>query len=99
MSREDIHFTSLEKEVEDILNEIGIEYVSQYPTRSGFVIDFVIPDKKIAIEVDGEKWHSSKEAIKHDNFKDYMLKRKGWKIIRLKENERENWRILLSSIQ
>lgn len=98
MGREEIYQTSLEKETENILNELSVKYSSQYSVRSGFIIDFAVIDKKIAIEVDGEKWHSSKEAMKHDRFKDYMLKRKGWKVIRLKENEKENWKELLSSI-
>ena len=98
MSRGEIYQTSLENETEDILKELNIKYIPQYSIRSGFVVDFAIIEKKIAIEVDGFKWHSSKKAIKHNRFKDYMLKRKGWKVVRLKEFERENWKFLLSSI-
>jgi len=53
------------------------------------VIDFAVFKKgeKIAIEVDGERWHSSKKAKKRDRFKDYMLRREKWKVIRIKERE------------
>lgn len=59
------------------------------PTRTGFVIDFAVVDKdrKIAIGIDGTKWHSSKKAQQRDRFKDYQLRREGWKLIRIKEDE------------
>ena len=99
MNREEVHITNLEEIVKDYLNKNRINYIFQYSTRTGFVIDFVLVDKKIAIEVDGSKWHSSEEAMKKDNFKDYMLKREGWKVIRIKEEEMNNLNGLLSSIQ
>ena len=98
MNREDIHITNLEEIVKDYLNKNNVDYIFQYSTRTGFIIDFAIPNKKIAIEVDGEKWHSSKEAIKHDNFKDYMLKREGWNVIRIKEEKINKLDSLFSSI-
>ena len=87
MTRGSVYLTSLERQVESILKELDIEYIAQYPVHSGFVLDFAILNKKIAIEVDGKKWHSSKEAMKRDRFKDYQLKREGWKVIRIKEEE------------
>lgn len=100
MTRGSIYLTSLEKQVESILKELSIEYISQYPTHTGFILDFAIinGDKKIDLEVDGKKWHSSKEAIKRDNFRTYMLKREGWKVIRVKEEEINNLDSLFSSI-
>ena len=86
MTRRSVYLTSLEKQVESILKELNTEYIAQYPTHTGFILDFAILDKKIAIEVDGFKWHSSKEAIKRDRFKDYQLKREKWKVIRVKES-------------
>lgn len=98
MTRGSIFLTSLEEQARDTLEELDIEYVSQYPTRSGFVIDFAILDQKIAIEVDGTNWHSSKEAKKRDRFKDYQLGREGWLVVRLNEKEREKWKSLLLSV-
>ena len=87
MTRGSIYLTSLEKQVESVLKELDIEYIVQYPVHSGFILDFAILDRKIAIEVDGHKWHSSNEAMKRDIFKDYQLKREGWKVLRIKEEE------------
>ena len=100
MSRGEIDLTSLEKKAKEILNKIGIEYIPQYPTRTGFVIDFAVieKDRKIAIELDGTKWHSSKKAQQRDRFKDYQLKREGWKVVRIKEDEINKMEELLASI-
>ncbi|HHF52949.1 MAG TPA: DUF559 domain-containing protein [candidate division WOR-3 bacterium] len=87
MEREKIHLTSLEKRAKQILDELGVNYIEQYPTRLGFIIDFAIPDKKIAIEVDGKHWHKDK---KRDRFRDWMLRRAGWKVIRINEDEIKN---------
>jgi len=99
MKRSEIHLTSLEKEAEEILGKMGVEYVPQYSTRTGFVIDFAVvgEDIKIAIEIDGTKWHSSKKAQQRDRFKDYQLRREGWKVIRIKEDEINKMEELLLS--
>ena len=98
MNRENIHITNLEEMVKEYFDKNKVDYVFQYSTRTGFVIDFAILEKRVAIEVDGEKWHTSKEAMKRDNFKDYMLKREGWKVMRIKEEEIDNLDSLFSSI-
>jgi len=86
MERGKIHLTSLEKKAKQILDELGVNYIEQYSTRLGFIIDFAIPDKKIAIEVDGKYWHKDK---KRDRFRDWMLRRAGWKVVRIDEHEIE----------
>ena len=83
-------FTSLENAVKGILDDLGLKYASQLSVRSGFVIDFAIfcpGNRRIALEVDGEFWHSSDRAKKRDRFKDYQLKREGWEILRIQEDE------------
>ena len=87
MERGRLHLTNLEEEVERFLNKRGIESIPQYPLRTGVVCDFLLPKENIIIEVDGERWHSSKKQKKKDMFKDYMLQREGWKVIRIKEKE------------
>ena len=87
MERGKTHLTSLEKRAKQILDELGVNYIEQYPTRLGFIIDFAIPDKKIAIEVDGKYWHKDK---KRDRFRDWMLRRAGWKVVRIDEDGIEN---------
>ena len=90
MERNNLHYTNIEKKVKQFLDKNQKEYVFQYSTRTGFVIDFALLKERIAIEVDGTNWHSSKEAKKRDRFKDYQLRREGWKVIRIKEEEIDN---------
>lgn len=99
MNRGEFRLTSLEKEAEEVLGKMGIEYIPQYSTRTGFVIDFAVvgEGKKIAIEIDGIKWHSSKKAQHRDRFKDYQLRREGWKVIRIKGDEIDKMAEIISS--
>lgn len=87
MERNNLYYTNIEKKVKQFLDKNQKEYVFQYSTRTGLVIDFALFRERIAIEVDGTRWHSSKEAKKRDRFKDYQLRREGWKVIRIKEEE------------
>jgi len=73
--------TSLEKILVDALCKEGIDFVFQYPVRTGFVLDFAWPDIKLAVEVDGP-YHKLKKRRRADAFRDYMLKRGGWTILR-----------------
>ena len=81
------HETDIERMMREEFERRKISFIQFYPHRLGFVMDFAVPDKQICIECDGEKWHRNK---KRDNFRDYMLKRSGWKTIRLKESEIKN---------
>lgn len=83
--------TSLEVIVEGLLKELKVDFTPQFSTRTGFVIDFAIHQpRKVAIEVDGEHWHTDKKAAKRDRFKDYQLRREGWRVLRIKELEVNN---------
>ena len=98
MQRNEIYLTNLEQKVKSFLDGWGIRYIPQYPLRQGYIADFALPDKKIIIEVDGERWHSGKKKLKKDQFRDYMLKRAGWTTIRIKEKDIDKLSFLLSSI-
>lgn len=76
--------TSLEQIVFDLLKSKGIEFVEQYPTTSGFVLDFVISPNKV-LEADGP-CHDSSKAKKRDWFRTKCLKLEGWKVYRLGYN-------------
>jgi very-short-patch-repair endonuclease len=65
----------------------GIDFSCQYPLRYSFILDFAFPDAKLAIEVDGEHWHSSSKDRRRDRIKDKVLKKAGWEVIRFSENE------------
>jgi very-short-patch-repair endonuclease len=94
--RGDIHLTSLEEQVKAKLDELGVEYIAQHSTRTGFVIDFALHKEHLAIEVDGPL-HNTKKAKIHDRFKDYQLKREGWTVLRIPETQMNNLDSLLSS--
>jgi len=65
-----------------------LQFEQFYPVRSGFVLDFAVPDKKLGIECDGEKWHPI--GNKRDRFRDWILSRAGWKILRFREEDINN---------
>ena len=98
MERNEIYLTGIERAVKQWLEDRGIEHIPQYPLRQGYIADFALLDKKIIIEVDGEHWHSGKKKQKKDRFRDYMLKRAGWKTIRIPEKDIDKLDSLLSSV-
>jgi very-short-patch-repair endonuclease len=57
--------------------EMGITPMLQYPLDV-FYIDFAFPEKKLAIEVDGYKYHSPEK----DAYKNKRIKELGWSIER-----------------
>ena len=81
------HRTDIEILMADALNENNIEVVEQWPIRCkyGYILDFAIPELKIDIEVDGERWH--KIGNKHDRCRNGYLKNKGWTITRFRGKE------------
>jgi len=98
MERNNVYLTNIEREVKEWLEDRGVECIPQYPLRQGYIADFAILDKHIIIEVDGEHWHSGKKKQKKDRFRDYMLKRAGWKTIRIPEKDIDKLDSLLSSV-
>ena len=75
----DSMFTPIERNVWNDIRYLGVPLFPQYPVLNYFV-DFGAPINKIAIEVDGKKWHK-------DNKKDLKRQREiedvGWKIVRI----------------
>ena len=76
----------------------GIPFVKQFDIGNKFVCDFAIPFLKIAIECDGDYWHSNpkiyfnnnlthdqKKNLQRDKFKDKYLKERGWLVLRFFE--------------
>jgi len=77
--------TKPERMVREELTRRGIIFIQEKALRLGFVADFFIPDKNLLIEVDGEHWHI--KGNKRDGFRDYMIRRGGYKIIRIREKD------------
>jgi very-short-patch-repair endonuclease len=58
--------TDIEKRMRLALERIGIKYIAQATikipeTRKWYFVDFILPERKIIIECDGEQWHKEKE--------------------------------------
>ena len=73
--------TDLEQIVAEALGAKGLEFVEQYPTSSGFVLDFVL-SPNIVLEVDGP-CHDSSKSKRRDWFRTKCLIMEGWKVYRL----------------
>jgi very-short-patch-repair endonuclease len=52
-----------------------------------YYIDFAIPEKKIAIEIDGHKWHATQEQRERDNARARYIMQQGWVVIRFTGRE------------
>ena len=83
----------IEKNSESIFEEGVVKYlvsegyhIKQQWEVGAYRIDMValFQDKKIAIECDGEKWHSTEEQIKQDMERQCILERCGWEFIRIR---------------
>ena len=83
------YFTCLENTMQIALEQANISVVPEFPIRCkyGYILDFAIPDLKICIECDGEKWHPI--GNKHDRNRDGFLRGVGWTIIRFRGKEIE----------
>lgn len=77
--------SGLERHFATLLDSEGIQYVPQVSVGR-WVIDFALSNHRIAIETDGDYWHSSQEAQERDQRKDQALRSKGWTVIRLREH-------------
>ena len=69
---------------------LGRDFAAQFPIKNSFILDFAFPKQKIAIECDGDFYHSKPEARKRDGFKTYILMKRGWKVFRFLGSEISN---------
>ena len=82
--------TDIEKILMDSLAERSIKFKSQYPifTRARpCIVDIAFPDVKLAVECDGEYWHSMADVQQRDKYRDKAIRKKGWDVIRFKGAE------------
>ena len=83
----------MEKNSESVFEEKIAKYlisegyhIEQQWDAGLYKIDMValFQDKKVAIECDGEKWHSTEERIREDMERQNVLERCGWEFIRIR---------------
>lgn len=78
--------SSIEYKVRDFLDRIKINYIPQFEIY-GLFLDIAIPERKLAIECDGDYWHSIPKNRGRDVYKNRMLRHNGWNLLRLKEKD------------
>lgn len=83
-----IRLTSLEQKMNQMLHGMNLpfNYLAQYPLGP-YRADFAVPALKLALEVDGEKWHNNPEALAKDKRRDAELAYYGWTVARFAERE------------
>ena len=64
--------------------------VDQHFKHGGFNFDMFIEPFKTVVEYDGMFWHAKADTAKRDTRKDKYCKKRGWRIIRVKESEKIN---------
>lgn len=74
--------SSIEEKIRLILEKNRIPFKQEVKFKR-FHVDFLLQEKKLAIECDGEFWHMQDKIRKRDTRKDKMLKDLGYKVLRL----------------
>ncbi len=98
MNRKKRPMSGLEQMVADMLDDMGVEYEREKPLKhlQGFrYYDFYLIEHGILIEVDGSYYHDSRGkpsyvimmAKKNDMIKNWLAKKEGYELIRIKEKE------------
>lgn len=83
-----IRLTSLEQKMYQLLLGMRLPFIQKAQSQIGpYVVDFSIPALRIAIECDGDQWHSTPEARAHDQKRDMDLAKVGWTTVRFSERE------------
>lgn len=76
--------TSIEIAVQNELNILGIKFEKQ--KRIGpYFVDIFIPSHNVAIECDGDYWHSFEDRKERDRLRDEWLESQGVVVLRLPE--------------
>lgn len=78
--------TTPERKLSNTLDNLKVNHISQYPFHY-YLIDEYIPDRKLAIEIDGKYWHNYPFGRTVDRRKDGYLKYHGINVLRIWENE------------
>ena len=85
-------FSKKEKEVLDFVLSIykGEILENDRTQLNGKELDIYLPNLNLAIEFDGDYWHSKDGAKEKDELKDSLCEQKGIKLLRIKESDWDN---------
>lgn len=81
------HDTAIEKKVKNRLREWGVKFEEQYNMDNKFLIDIAFPTLKIAVECDGEYWHSLPRNKHVDKQKQIHCDKHGWQLLRFTDKQ------------
>lgn len=79
--------SSIEKKMRKELSKRGIEFEQEKPFIQRYIIDFYLPEYRIAIECDGDYWHRLPNVVEKDMRRDEVLKENEVKVFRFWESE------------
>jgi hypothetical protein len=89
-----------ENELHQLFHNLGIMAIPQCNIPSlNRRVDFLIKENKIIIELDSFKWHSSKEKMIQDRYKDRIALAQGYLTIRLMATDLYNSDKLMAEVQ
>jgi very-short-patch-repair endonuclease len=77
--------SSIEKRLDAAMRKVGLYPIPQY-VIGPYITDFAFVDQCLAIECDGDYWHSLPKQQVRDRQKDNYLKRSHWYVLRLPEH-------------
>jgi len=83
------HNTKPEKQMKEILNELAIKYIHNYPVwdiEHCYCADFFL-DGKVILEVDGKHWHNYPFRTDKDRIRVKEMEEQGYKVLRFWEGE------------
>ena len=83
-------YTSIEKKTYNILTRNKVKFIKQATINNKYLVDLLIPNKKIIIECDGKYWHNLPGIKKKDRNKNIYFKNNGYTILRWKEKDINN---------
>lgn len=78
--------TAAESLVHTALETLGLGFAAQVPVGR-YVVDFLLPERSIILEVDGDYWHALPESVARDQRKNAFLLQQGYTVIRVLESE------------
>lgn len=88
--------TQIEIKIQNFLKQLGIDFFThQYikDIKYGYQCDILIPSMNMIIECDGNFWHKYPIGTEKDYIRTKELLEKGFKVLRLWENEIEKMNI------
>lgn len=85
--------TEPERRVAELLDMLGVKYIQQYPVPKVARLDFYVPSERLAIQVDGDYWHSRPGVRAKDAAQTTALELMGMRVVRISEHEVSSHRL------